>query len=209
MAARGWGWRRLLVSAAALLAIVVLLLAASVSVSPFCCTQIKVPSLLQPPPDDDGRTYSSSQLRLRQLLYHQPPAMWNPSALVRAGAATTLALTALPHASSATLLYVTSYAGTLTTLNLTLPASNASTGSLQAIASNNGCATSPSWLTLDHPKSVLYCLDEGLDRPNGTLSSYRTSANGTLVQLDKVDTLSGPVSAVIYGDGGKGLALAE
>jgi hypothetical protein len=118
---------------------------------------------------------------------------------------------ALPYSSSATLLYVSSYAGTITTLSLSLPASSNATGEghLRAIASTQGCAPNPSWLTLDYPKSILYCADEGLTGPNGTLSSYKTSENGTLVQLDKIDTLSGPVSTVIYGTGGRGLALAE
>lgn len=196
MAVRGRRWRRLLVSAAVLVVVVVVATTAVISVSPTSLLLL-----------DDDRTFSS-QLRRRQL-YRQLPTMWNPGSLVHAGAATALAATALPHLSSATLLYVTSYSGTLTTLNLTLPAANASAGSLQAIATNNGCAESPSWLTLDHEKSVLYCLDEGLTGPNGTLSSYKTSANGTLTQLHKVKTLSGPVSGVLYGDGGRGLALAE
>ncbi|KAJ9132520.1 Lactonase, 7-bladed beta-propeller-domain-containing protein [Pleurostoma richardsiae] len=124
-----------------------------------------------------------------------------------------VAATALPrvplHSSATALLYVSSYAGTITTLNLTVPGANTTEASLLPIASTTGCAPNPSWLTLDYPNSVLYCLDEGLSTPNGTLSSYKTSVDGSLVQLDKVNTISGPVSAVIYGACGRGLALAE
>ncbi|KAL1845853.1 hypothetical protein VTK73DRAFT_423 [Phialemonium thermophilum] len=109
--------------------------------------------------------------------------------------------------SSATLLYVASYAGNITTLNLTLH-SNTS-GSLHAVSSTDGCAPNPSWLTLDRANSTLYCLDEGLNVHKGTLSSYKTSEDGTLARLDKVDTIWGPVYGAIYGSGGRGLALAE
>ncbi|KAH6659535.1 Lactonase, 7-bladed beta-propeller-domain-containing protein [Truncatella angustata] len=111
--------------------------------------------------------------------------------------------------SSATLLYVSSYAGTVTTLNLTLPSvDNTTTAALEAISSSTGCASSPSWLTLDSTKSVLYCTDEGLTTPLGSLSSFQTNSDGNLVQLDQLSVISGPVSAIIYG-GGEGLALAQ
>ena len=126
-------------------------------------------------------------------------------------AAAGVVATALPHASSATLLYVSSYSGTITSLNLTdaTTTTGGAPASLQSIASTTGCAPNPSWLTLDYPNSTLYCTDEGLSSPNGSLSAFKTSAAGTLVHLDTVTTILGPVSAVIYGDGGRGLALAE
>lgn len=119
---------------------------------------------------------------------------------------------ALPGATSASssLLYVASYSGTITTFNLTLPGKCRSTGaSLQPVATNGGCAPNPSWLTLDHANSTLYCLDEGLNVRNGSLSSYITADDGSLVQVDKITTIKGPVSGVIYGTGGRGIALAE
>ena len=118
---------------------------------------------------------------------------------------------ALPTASSATLMYVTSYAGTLTTLNLTTPAvgDNSSKASLAQVSVTDGCAGSTSWLTLDSANNILYCLDEAFASPNGTLVTFRTSDNGTLTQLDKVPTLGGPVSAVLYGSNATGLAVAE
>lgn len=115
-----------------------------------------------------------------------------------------------PYSASATLLYASSYSGTVTTLNLTLPTgAGGANASLEAVSSSRGCAPNPSWLTLDAAAGVLYCTDEGLSTRNGTLSSFRTSKSGVLAQLDKVDTINGPVSAVIYGEGGRGLALAQ
>ncbi|KAK6210479.1 hypothetical protein LQW54_006226 [Pestalotiopsis sp. IQ-011] len=111
--------------------------------------------------------------------------------------------------SAATLLYVASYAGTVTTLNLTLSSGANYSASLEAISTSTGCASSPSWLTLDTPNSVLYCTDEGLSTPLGSLSSFQTNDDGTLVQLDQISVISGPVSAVIYGEDGDGLALAH
>jgi 6-phosphogluconolactonase (cycloisomerase 2 family) len=119
---------------------------------------------------------------------------------------------ALAPLASATLLYVSSYAENVTTLSLTLPkrmGQRATNGSLKTIAVNGGCAPNPSWLTLDSATSTLYCTNEGLSTPNGTLASFKTSKNGTLTLLDVVDTLSGPVSSVVYCEHGKGLAVAE
>lgn len=97
-----------------------------------------------------------------------------------------VAALALPGQTAATLLYATTYLDTITTLSL-------KGSSLQAIASTPGCGANSSWLTPDHANNRIYCLDEGLTSPNGTLSSFALTSNGTLSQLDIVDTLSGPV----------------
>ncbi|KAK3318548.1 YkgB protein [Apodospora peruviana] len=121
-------------------------------------------------------------------------------------AAGALAALALPSASSATLLYVTSYAGTVTTLNLTVTSPSAA--SLQSIATSTECGAQPSWLTLVGPN--LYCLDESWGQLNGSLISFTTSpTTGKLTLLDKATTIGGPVSAVVYGQGGAGLAIAD
>ncbi|CAK7228114.1 hypothetical protein SBRCBS47491_006794 [Sporothrix bragantina] len=132
--------------------------------------------------------------------------------LARAGTAA-LAL-GLAQPAAAVLVYITSYSGTLTSVNLTLSAAAANSTSgpqatIHELAVNTGCAPQASWLTLDKPNGILYCLDESFGNPNGSLSSYKTSANGTLTQLKRVETPAGPVYATIYGEGGKGLAVAE
>ena len=106
----------------------------------------------------------------------------------------------------ATNLYVASYAGNITTLQLT-----AESGSyqLQSVHENGGCAPNPSWLTLDQSRGYLYCQDEGLTAPNGSLSSYSVAQDGKLTLLDKAATITGPVNSVIYGNrnGARALAL--
>ncbi|KAI1015112.1 hypothetical protein LB503_003933 [Fusarium chuoi] len=78
------------------------------------------------------------------------------------------------------------------------------------VASYNGCAGSPSWLTLDWYNGVLYCTDEGLkDGKHGSLASFATHENGTLTLLAKTSTVFGPVSAVMYGEWDYGLAVAH
>ncbi|KAF7546970.1 hypothetical protein G7Z17_g8051 [Cylindrodendrum hubeiense] len=111
--------------------------------------------------------------------------------------------------AAATFLYVASYGGTVTTFKLTQKSAAASLR-LAPVASTDGCAGSPSWLTLDDANSVLYCTDEGLTTGNeGSLSSFSVIEDGSLVRLDKVRTVFGPVSAAVYGKHGKGLALAH
>lgn len=127
--------------------------------------------------------------------------------LLQTGASTLIGLALLPSASSATLLYVASYVGTVTTLNLS--ATTSGQRSLDFVAVSPGCGPNPSWLTLDKAKSTLYCLNEGLDSPNGSLASFRISAAGVLTPLSNITTPSGPVSGVIYGTNGAGIALAE
>ncbi|KPM35657.1 hypothetical protein AK830_g10916 [Neonectria ditissima] len=109
------------------------------------------------------------------------------------------------------LLYVASYGGSVTTLKLTRGSNAAATSfGLEPVASTEGCAGSPSWLTLDKANSILYCTDEGLATGGeGSLSSFSTIEDGSLVRLAKVRTVSGPVSAAVYGKHGSGLAVAH
>ncbi|KAG6036536.1 hypothetical protein E4U41_005605 [Claviceps citrina] len=112
-------------------------------------------------------------------------------------------------------LYVSSYSGTITTLDLGRTCSVGCGGAgrgvplLRTLSWTKGCAESPSWLTLDRARSTLFCLDEGLTSANGSLSSFGTSANGDLRRLDRMPTLGGPVSSVVYGRGRRGLAVAH
>jgi 6-phosphogluconolactonase (cycloisomerase 2 family) len=114
--------------------------------------------------------------------------------------------TLLTTSTVATNLYVSSYAGTITSLQLSQAASG--TYSLNQVAVNDGSAPNPSWLTLDENTHVVYCLDEGLDVVNGSIASYSTSASGELTQIDRHTVISGPVSSVVF-NGGKALAAAH
>ncbi|KAK4960826.1 hypothetical protein LTR66_012854 [Elasticomyces elasticus] len=122
--------------------------------------------------------------------------------------ALTVLLAAITATASATNLFVSSYAGNITTLSLT---EHKGLFSLEKVFFNGGCAPSPSWLTLDRGRGTLYCLDEGLPVPNGSLSSYLIRPDGSLTQVERADTLNGPVSGVLYGDasGERAIALAH
>ncbi|KAM0503567.1 hypothetical protein D7B24_004724 [Verticillium nonalfalfae] len=111
-----------------------------------------------------------------------------------------------PDAAQSVILYASSYSGTVTALNLTLTSDGNAT--LRLVSESKACAPSPSWLTLDASDSVLYCTDEGLMADHGSVSAFNVS-NGRLALLGKVDTVIGPVSAVKYGDEGRGLAVAQ
>lgn len=72
------------------------------------------------------------------------------------------------------------------------------------------CSNNASWLTWDSRDRILYCLDEGLDVPDGSLHSFKVSDSGQLSLIAEQTTISGPVSGVLYGsEARRGLALAH
>ncbi|CAG9952148.1 unnamed protein product [Clonostachys rosea f. rosea IK726] len=109
---------------------------------------------------------------------------------------------ALAYAANPTRLYVASYAGTVSTVEL----NNA--GQLEVTTTATECALTPSWLTLDQRKKLLYCTDRDLTSGNGTLNTFKTSSDGRLVHLSRVPTIPGTVSSVTYGKNANGLAIA-
>ncbi|KLU82656.1 3-carboxymuconate cyclase [Magnaporthiopsis poae ATCC 64411] len=118
-----------------------------------------------------------------------------------AGAAVALSA-AQPASAASSFLFASSYGGSVTTFNLTA-------AGLDVLSSTRDCSPDPSWLTLDHANSVLYCTGEGLATRNGSLAAFKTSSTGSLELLHKVDTIGGPVSAVVFGENGRGLAVAH
>lgn len=117
-------------------------------------------------------------------------------------------LLATASLTSATNLFVASYAGTVTTLSLT---ENNGSYNLTQTAVSEDCAPNPSWLTLDANRGLLFCLNEGLETTNGSLSSFLVNRNGSLTFVKNETTISGPVSGIIYGEpaGQRGIALAH
>ena len=113
------------------------------------------------------------------------------------------ALAGIAHAAERpTRLYVASYAGTVSTVQL-------KAGGLEVTHIATECAVTPSWLTLDQHKKLLYCTDRGLAPGNGTLNTFKTSHDGKLVHLGRVPTIPGTVSSVTYGKKDNGLAIAS
>ena len=121
----------------------------------------------------------------------------------------TFFITALVAGASATKLYVSSYAGTITTLDL---AESNGKYSLNKLYSHNGCQPNASWITLDTQHSNLYCLDEGTVSGYGTLNSFKLNEdNGTLTQVNRSMTVDAPVNSAIYTspNGSQLLAVAH
>ncbi|KAK3078387.1 hypothetical protein LTS18_007634 [Coniosporium uncinatum] len=120
------------------------------------------------------------------MLFHTP--------LVAATAATCAARTNL---------YVASYSGNVTSLSLT-------NARLDFSSTTNFCGPSPSWLTWDSFNRLLYCTDEGLNQPEGSVSSFKAAVDGGLAGLGRQTTIPGPVSAVKFGSSFyRGLAVAH
>ncbi|KAJ9609499.1 hypothetical protein H2200_005826 [Cladophialophora chaetospira] len=117
-------------------------------------------------------------------------------------------LAALSATASATNLFVSSYSGNVTTLSLT---ETNGTVSLNSSFASSDCGPNPSWLTLDANRGLLFCLNEGLTAPNGSLSSFTVNPDGSLTHVQNQTTISGPVSGVIYGNpaGRRAIALAH
>jgi 6-phosphogluconolactonase (cycloisomerase 2 family) len=117
-------------------------------------------------------------------------------------------LSGLVALASATTLIVSEYGGNIVSLSLT--AINGAY-TLNQTFQNSGCAPNPSWLTLDVDNGLLYCLNEGLETVNGSLSSFTVNSDGSLTHVKNETTISGPVNGVIYGDpaGQKAIALAH
>ncbi|KXL42392.1 hypothetical protein M433DRAFT_50668, partial [Acidomyces richmondensis BFW] len=105
-------------------------------------------------------------------------------------------------------LFVSDYAGHLTSFALNEQSGNYS---LTQISQSNDCAPNPSWLTLDANRGILYCLNEGLETPNGSLNSFKINLDGSLTHVKSATALSGPVYAVLYGPaaGPRAIALAH
>ncbi|RDW74617.1 uncharacterized protein DSM5745_07279 [Aspergillus mulundensis] len=97
-------------------------------------------------------------------------------------------------ASLASQLYAASYDGKVTELGL----SKSGQGyHLNVLSQTDNCGPSPSWLMPDGENGMIYCLDEGIDSPNGTLTSFST-LNGTLAKIDQLKTIAGPVASAFY-----------
>ncbi|CRG86293.1 hypothetical protein PISL3812_03298 [Talaromyces islandicus] len=106
-----------------------------------------------------------------------------------------LAASLLGNAALATRLYAASYAGSVTSLALT---KTGKTYELSTLSKTTACGSSPSWLMLDSENSILYCLDEGITTPNGSITTFKTSQNGTLTTIQHLETLTGPVMSAMY-----------
>ncbi|PVH76937.1 carbohydrate-binding module family 50 protein [Cadophora sp. DSE1049] len=103
-------------------------------------------------------------------------------------AALALGFLSSAHASR---LFVSSYSGNITTVELTDKANGVD---LKAVSLSQGCKSSPSWLQYDSKTSTLYCADEGNATPGqANLTSLKKGADGSLTFLGNVITANGGV----------------
>jgi 6-phosphogluconolactonase (cycloisomerase 2 family) len=107
--------------------------------------------------------------------------------------------------AAAVILYATAYNDhTVTSLEY----DPKGTPNLKVISKSTDCGSEPTWLTLDKSRSILYCLNEGWGGA-ASLTSYKTSANGTLQTLDVIPVLKSPVASTLYGPNNSALAVAH
>jgi 6-phosphogluconolactonase (cycloisomerase 2 family) len=113
-----------------------------------------------------------------------------------------------PNPPKPSTLWATHYNGNVYTLTLTPEHDLSVTQTLKT------CGKMPSWLTLDAHSRTVYCSDEdGTTDPSthGSLTALAISANGSLSEIAKADTIGGGVASVLYGGdkGGEYLAIAH
>lgn len=107
-----------------------------------------------------------------------------------------LITTTLAVVASSTRLYVSSYTGNITTLNLT---HKNGTYNLAQISTTNGCGANATWLQFSPKQSILYCLDEGIVLKNGSLNSFTiNNTTGLPTPNSHTPTLAAPVNSAIY-----------
>ena len=109
---------------------------------------------------------------------------------------------------SATNVFISDYSGVVTSASLT---ENNGTYSLNETFTTNKCAPNPSWLTVDVDRGLLFCLNEGLETANGSLSAFTINSDSSLTYVKNATTISGPVNGVVYGNaaGQRAIALAH
>lgn len=107
-----------------------------------------------------------------------------------------LTTTALVASASAAKLYVSSYAGTITTLDLH---HTNNSYHLAKLESTNACQPNASWLHLDAKNHNMYCVDEGFATSIGSLNSFKVDdETGKLSFVNRTATLNAPVNSALY-----------
>ncbi|KAL2267689.1 hypothetical protein VTJ83DRAFT_4966 [Remersonia thermophila] len=78
---------------------------------------------------------------------------------------------------------------------------------LTSVAESEACGVNPSWLT--QAGDVLYCVNEAWGAPQGDLYALAIGSNAAVTRLGGAKTRPGPVSNTVYGNNGRGLAVAN
>ncbi|KAI4177878.1 MAG: hypothetical protein LQ346_007606, partial [Caloplaca aetnensis] len=122
------------------------------------------------------------------------------------------ALAATSTTVSATRLFASSYAGTITTLDLS-KLGNASYY-LAKLDTTNACSPNASWIEIDVKRRNLFCLDEGMVTGNGSLTSFKIKNDDTgktLSQVAHTIIPNAPVNSALFtgANGSQLLAVAH
>ena len=103
---------------------------------------------------------------------------------------------ALAATAFAEKLYVSSYAGTITTFDV---CHKNGSYSLNKLFTHTGCQANASWIRIDPQHNNLYCVDEGNTEGYGTLNSFKINThNGSLTQVNRSIVALAPVNSAIY-----------
>lgn len=78
---------------------------------------------------------------------------------------------------------------------------NESGYSLSHEGRSDGCATNPTWLTLNPEDGRVWCLDEGLGAGRGTINAFSVSDHGALAHYDRHNVSAGPVHGILVNQG--------
>ncbi len=117
-----------------------------------------------------------------------------------------VALVAAVSFCTAANIHVGSHSGLITSFNFAKH--DDGTYSLDAVGETNFSAPSPGWLTLDDRSHILYSIDQGLNAPNGSLNSFRTSPDGSLTPVSRLPAIIDGLSSTIITLGSQKKALA-
>ncbi|KAJ4986292.1 6-phosphogluconolactonase-like protein 2 [Stagonosporopsis vannaccii] len=122
---------------------------------------------------------------------------------------TSLLVCSLPVLTEAATLFAAQSSGDLSTLALTRQSKSYN---LSVTSTSRECGGNPSWLNLDSPQRILYCLDRGQSNATkGSLNSFRIGAQGVLSKIDGVEAPFSGVAAEYFelSDGKRGYVTAS
>jgi hypothetical protein len=110
--------------------------------------------------------------------------------------------------AAAVTLWATAYNGGVFSLNLAQNKGGYTLTEAAIPGGSTACGIDASWLTKDKYNDVVYCVDEAWGLANGTITSFKPTANGSLALFDTESTLASPVATVVY-NGGAALVAAH
>lgn len=119
----------------------------------------------------------------------------SPTVLTMKASHLCVAITFLWNTALASRLYAASYGGSVYSLDLKV---HEGSPGISALSISKDCGSSPSWLMFDKENNILYCLNEAIGAPNGSITSFKSHSNGSLQTIQRLNTTAGPVMSNLY-----------